>query len=478
AARGDVPLRHVAYLTDVVRLRAGREQLFGTKFRELDGELVPHPIEKEAEVDARRQRAGLEPLAAYARRLRRTFSPRRTKARMTDGIDWASFARHHWEKAPGVLSPEAPIVPGERVFRTLVEASAPFRFGTRFRALPNVKFLTGNAQLRAPGTLLPGPGDDDVGSYLRRVADKVGGRRSQLLVEQPFLLDFFLWDRLRGFLQGLFERVGLPVLPVSTEVFVGDFARAPRGVEARPHHSLFLLVLQGRLRIRVSTSPATVLEAREGQVLYVPSRAEYVEECRGRCMALRLWIPMAGAPPVEEVRELLVTLLDEQMSPEGPVPLLPYPWRRGRQGTGAPIASLSRVARGLEALIQGPDLEQALRILWAQRVSAGGLEPVPPPLDVPPLEDATLVRGVPHVRVVRMEDSPGQWIWAIHGHAFPMQESPESSQILDVLRSGEAVRVSELCRVARRASQRAMIRQLLETLHALRALEVVAGRED
>ncbi|WP_257447824.1 DUF6624 domain-containing protein [Archangium lipolyticum] len=81
AARGDVPLRHVAYLTDVVRLRAGRKQLFGTKFREVDGELVPYPIEKEAEVDARRKQMELEPLAAYARRLRRRFPPRRTRRR-------------------------------------------------------------------------------------------------------------------------------------------------------------------------------------------------------------------------------------------------------------------------------------------------------------------------------------------------------------------------------------------------------------
>ena len=60
-------------------LRAGRKQLFGTKFREVDGELVPYPIEKESEVDARRKQAELEPLAAYARRLRRRFAPRRTR---------------------------------------------------------------------------------------------------------------------------------------------------------------------------------------------------------------------------------------------------------------------------------------------------------------------------------------------------------------------------------------------------------------
>ena len=73
AARGDVPPRHVAYLTDVVRLRAGQKQLFGTKFRKEGDALVPYPIVKPSEVDARRKQMELEPLRAYARRLHRKF---------------------------------------------------------------------------------------------------------------------------------------------------------------------------------------------------------------------------------------------------------------------------------------------------------------------------------------------------------------------------------------------------------------------
>lgn len=75
AARGEVPLQQVAYLTDVVRMRAGKKQLYGTKFRKVKGALVPYPIEKEATVDARRKQMELPPLRTYARRLRRRFVP-------------------------------------------------------------------------------------------------------------------------------------------------------------------------------------------------------------------------------------------------------------------------------------------------------------------------------------------------------------------------------------------------------------------
>lgn len=73
AARGDVPWHHVAYLTDALRVAAGRRQLYGTKFHRRDGALVPLPIERAASVDRRRAALGLPPLAVYARQIQRRF---------------------------------------------------------------------------------------------------------------------------------------------------------------------------------------------------------------------------------------------------------------------------------------------------------------------------------------------------------------------------------------------------------------------
>jgi hypothetical protein len=78
ARRGDLPWRHVAYLTDALRVDLGRTQLYGTKFqRTASGDLEPLRIERPATVDVRRAALGMEPLASYARRVRRTFSRRR-----------------------------------------------------------------------------------------------------------------------------------------------------------------------------------------------------------------------------------------------------------------------------------------------------------------------------------------------------------------------------------------------------------------
>jgi hypothetical protein len=72
-AAGEVEARQRAYLVDQVRIRAGRKQVYGTKFRRVRSELVPFPIEAEARVDDRRRGAGLGPLASYARKVRRLF---------------------------------------------------------------------------------------------------------------------------------------------------------------------------------------------------------------------------------------------------------------------------------------------------------------------------------------------------------------------------------------------------------------------
>lgn len=74
AARdGEMSLRDLAYLTDALRVQRGRRQCFGTKFRRRGSVLVPCPIERPAQVDARRREMGLEPLAEYAERIRATF---------------------------------------------------------------------------------------------------------------------------------------------------------------------------------------------------------------------------------------------------------------------------------------------------------------------------------------------------------------------------------------------------------------------
>jgi hypothetical protein len=67
-ARGDVPAVEAAMLEDRIRGFEGRPQQYGTQFDwNENSELVPFPIEDEANVDGRRRSVGLGPLAADVR---------------------------------------------------------------------------------------------------------------------------------------------------------------------------------------------------------------------------------------------------------------------------------------------------------------------------------------------------------------------------------------------------------------------------
>ncbi len=70
APEGEVGPTELAYLTDRVRVGEGRPQVYGTQWYQLEGELVPRPIEDEAEVDRRRREVGLGTLEEYGEQMR------------------------------------------------------------------------------------------------------------------------------------------------------------------------------------------------------------------------------------------------------------------------------------------------------------------------------------------------------------------------------------------------------------------------
>lgn len=415
------------------------------------------------------------------------------------GLDWDAFVDRHWERAPARLPApftSPPIPPGD-AFRAAAVACAPFRAGTRFRALPDVRFYAGDAQIRAPGALLPGPRDRGPGDYHRRVAGRLGAERFQLFIDQPLVVDFPLWARARDLVAGLVRRIGVPVLPIACDLALGNAARTPRGLARRQRHAVVALVLRGRVRVRLwerlwgdppnetvdfdrHAREAVTLEATAGDLLYWPARFWHIEQHVGRAtegsMVLRLWIPSRGAPSTDVVKQVLAELLDDALEQDGAVPYLPFPPRR------EPLAPpLARAAACLAQLTRSAELTRALRVLWARRVSAHGLEPVPAARqEVRPLDLSDVVRADPGGRAVRMPAGAGEWIWAVNGHAFALAGHRTAARVLRRLDAGRPVRVGDLCRAERGGTPSAGVRALLDELHRLRAIHVVdaAGGAD
>jgi len=67
--------KNLAYLTDRVRLAAGKPQVYGTQFEPRAGKWVPKTLEDPAHVDARRKSVGLGTLAEYAEQMLHMYGP-------------------------------------------------------------------------------------------------------------------------------------------------------------------------------------------------------------------------------------------------------------------------------------------------------------------------------------------------------------------------------------------------------------------
>jgi hypothetical protein len=58
-----------------VRVAENAKQVYGTQFHEVDGKMLPFPIDDESNVDKRRKEVGLPSLAEYRKTIEATYKP-------------------------------------------------------------------------------------------------------------------------------------------------------------------------------------------------------------------------------------------------------------------------------------------------------------------------------------------------------------------------------------------------------------------
>lgn len=71
---GDLSGALLATTVDRILVAEGKPQTYGTQFHEVNGEMVPFPIEDEAHVDERRAKVGMQTLAEYTAQLRQVYA--------------------------------------------------------------------------------------------------------------------------------------------------------------------------------------------------------------------------------------------------------------------------------------------------------------------------------------------------------------------------------------------------------------------
>ena len=179
-------------------------------------------------------------------------------------MNWDDFALRYWNRAAAVVPCPAP-VPLQRAYDAIVTASVPFRAGTRFFTLPDVRLFVTEGRLRAPGGLLPDAADATAEDYVKRLDADLPGSGYLLAVEEPLMLDFALWFGVRNMISGLWRQIGWPDLPVSAELAVGSGDTHHDALTSPPQHATMVWVLRGTALARLwpecsGPPPAAVAE--------------------------------------------------------------------------------------------------------------------------------------------------------------------------------------------------------------------------
>ncbi|OEV04685.1 hypothetical protein AN216_05970 [Streptomyces oceani] len=402
------------------------------------------------------------------------------------------FGERYWERRPARLRSRLP-VGIDRIHALTVQACAPFRAGTRFWVMPDVRFLAGDGWLRAPGGKLPEPTDRTLDDYLDRLDSELAGQGYLLTLRQPLLLDYALWSAVRDAVDGLWRQVGWPNLPVVAEILIGDRFTQHVGATEEPTHAALTWVLRGRMDVRLwdegnGPPPASVadpeqdlegvrtLRAEAGELLYWPSHQRHVDTHGERCVALRLRIPVDRRLPFTELRDLLADLVHGRQGHDETVPYFPFGPGTRVEEPGGVLPHLTTLGQELRTVLDGEQLRRTLRIRWAALRSAAGLEPIPEPRAGVVLTPETRVRRTGEI--VRMPDGHRQEVWAVNGHVFTLPRAA-GNRVLEALpREGETS-VREVCAAlgaggsgGGNGNDRTVL-ALLDKLYRLRGIDVL-----
>jgi len=414
---------------------------------------------------------------------------------------WARFVKRYWEKRPLVIKQPftTPFITSEETFAGLVASSEEYRAGGDRALNVYVEY----AQLIAEvWKHLPVPDDGSVAGYKERVTEQFRGQRFGLVAGDFQVYSAQLWLRLRTFLRGLYEVIGIPGAHTNSAVFIGTYEKTPLGLH-EADASNFIFVIEGRKRLRVWPSEtlqrqgvvthsldyerfmgqSIALEGEPGDVIYWPSKYWHIGESvdGGLAVSLSVAIFMEAELPVDLSRA--GEIVEERLSAYRGAKTYPLKPDSLRTSVRKLPRMSERVVGALRNASQDSQVHQTLQVNWMNCLTRFGFASVPPPLPRRALDDDEIVRGDPNYPILWLPTENDEIICSANGHSFSITAHPKVLKLLERINSGEACSVGQLMHEhagAARLGQaefmltREDIRALLEKLYSLHAMQATA----
>jgi len=396
---------------------------------------------------------------------------------------WRDFTKTYWNRKPTIIRAPfpAPIATPDDVFRALV--------ATRQRlAEPRDDLdlsLKGRRIVLDLERWLPRTSDASLGGYQARLRrDGESGQLAMLVNEFQNELGWTFYNRLRQFLKGLYEIVGVPAR-AEVDLFTGNYRRTPLGVH-RDEADVFVFVVEGRKQFRLwpkkafqSCSPrygpgpyakymkgSILLAGDPGDILFWPSSYWHVAESDGQLVSsLTLGLYHGYAVFVALMKNLPEWNRDIAGDDRDPIGSLPF------IGSRVPpeLASTAIRAEGRPGR-----LTQRLMRSWMERITGYGFDRIPQPAGGAMRAMNGTVRANPISPVLHWKFN-GDLVIAASGKSIAVPYHREVARILDRVSGGSVCDFAELRnpRERKSASARDALRKSVKFLLEQRALEPV-----
>ena len=343
------------------------------------------------------------------------------------------------------------VADADRVFRIMQAAADHYRAGGN----PNMSLYKNRGMIMADREpFLPAADDVSFESYCRRI-DAKGMDEFTFMLFSCQLYDEELWAWGRRFLQGLYDRVGIPADHVDLDLFVGNYRRTGFGIHTDAAanfsfpiygHKVMALWRGNTFAARPRTTEYSpfeknrvILEADPGDMMFWTPEYWHVgiaeEPGWSATLNLALYIKRDPLSTVNKAFSLDKKAARRKQATDPPEVF-------AANATGVP-AEITEELRVLREMVNDQSLEDTLSEWWVRKLSSGGFNPVPAQKPVQLVhEEDELDRGEFPIEIVRLAD--GRAIIGANGHALTHHSYEETFPLVRELNSASGVRVGDL----------------------------------
>ena len=418
----------------------------------------------------------LMPRKGWRREMRAEFS-------LEKGF-WRNFTRTYWNRRPTVIRApfSMPLVSPSEVFRGLVAARRRLRRG---EPRDDVQLtIAGRRIVLDLDRWLPHAEDSTVERYHARLRQAGPARELSLLVfDFQRELGWTFQNRLRQFLQGLYEIVGVPPRAQAV-LFLGNYKRTPFGLH-RDASDVFCLVVDGKKKFRLWPGEAfrsssekfgpapygnylegsICLEGGPGDILFWPSSYWHVAESDGQ-LGSSLSVGFSYGYSVLAALSEHIGEWSRDIGGGAGDPICALPFSK-LQASGE-LASIAQRAEGPPGR-----LTERLMRFWMERTTSYGFGPIPRKRGRVAPQMGRRVRPNAHSPILHWKCNR-ELVISANGRSLVVAYDPEVVRMLCRVSRGPVSDVAELLYGGRRKAQRTSrqtIRRTLKFLLEERALE-------